>query len=54
VRLPGLSQLLLVDRLVRIDVLIHEREQSLSQLIAAVRELEVHQVISLAWAARGS
>jgi hypothetical protein len=54
VGLPGLVQLLLVDRLVGIDVLVHERQQALTQLLAAVRELEVHQVISSGWAAEGS
>ena len=36
VRLAGVDELLVVDRLGRIDVLVHEREQSLAELLAAV------------------
>ena len=36
VRVAGRHQLLVVHRLGRVDVLVHEREQTLAQLLAAI------------------
>jgi hypothetical protein len=43
VRVVGLAQLTLVDRLRRIDLLVHERAETLLKLDTALTWLEIHR-----------